>query len=92
MAPPNDDYALCMVLEDFASVVLDRSGPPGEGDEVRVMAKAAYEAAVQGAHALQLLQAVVARKSEYSGKEEQDIIFVVEIRCDGERWLIAGCE
>lgn len=54
---------LCLVFEEYASVFLDQQGPPGAGDELRRLAKAAFEEAMRGSSASYVLQGVVARKS-----------------------------
>ena len=55
-------HLFCLVFEEYASVYLDKCGPPRSGDETRALAKAAYEEATQGAYASHLFQTIVAQR------------------------------
>ncbi|QKX61749.1 uncharacterized protein TRUGW13939_08905 [Talaromyces rugulosus] len=57
-------HLCCMVFEEYASMFLDKAGPPGSGDEMRALVSAAYEEAQRGAYASHLFQTVVAQKTK----------------------------
>jgi hypothetical protein len=57
-------HLCCMVFEEYASMFLDKAGPPGSGDEMRALVSAAYDEAQRGSYASHLFQTVVAQKAK----------------------------
>lgn len=54
----------CLVADDYASV-LDRTGPPGKGDEIRKLRSGAYKEIKQGSYFSHTIRVTVGRLAKY---------------------------